>query len=76
MGADAVIAMTPYLNKIQDDNLIVEYYQAISDAARIPVFVQNHGVGSELSVGTMAGLSARWNTSTISRRRPFRSPTS
>jgi len=56
MGADAVIAMTPYLNKIQDETLIVEYYQAISDAARLPVFVQNHGVGSELSVGTMAGV--------------------
>ncbi len=54
MGADAVIAMTPYLNKIQDDDLVVGYYQAISDAARIPVFIQNHGVGSELSVSTMA----------------------
>jgi dihydrodipicolinate synthase/N-acetylneuraminate lyase len=54
IGADAVIAMTPYLSKIQDDNLIVEYYQAISGAARLPVFIQNHGVGSELSVSTMA----------------------
>jgi 4-hydroxy-tetrahydrodipicolinate synthase len=54
MRADAVIAMTPYLNKLQDELLIVEYYQAISDAARMPVFIQNHGVGSELSVATMA----------------------
>ena len=54
MGADAVIAMTPYLNKLTDDDLIVEYYRAISDAAHLPVFIQNHGVGSELSVRTMA----------------------
>jgi dihydrodipicolinate synthase/N-acetylneuraminate lyase len=56
MGADAVIAMTPYLNKLQDEDLILAYYRAISDAARLPVFIQNHGVGSELSVSTMARL--------------------
>jgi 4-hydroxy-tetrahydrodipicolinate synthase len=53
MHADAVIAMTPYLNKLQDEHLIVEYYRAIAAAARMPVFIQNHGVGSELSVATM-----------------------
>ena len=56
MGADAVIAMTPYVNKIYDDELVMEYYQAISDAARLPIFIQNHAVGSELSAGTMARL--------------------
>jgi dihydrodipicolinate synthase/N-acetylneuraminate lyase len=54
MSADGVIAMTPYLNKLQDEELIIDYYQAIAAAARLPVFIQNHGVGSELSVGTMA----------------------
>ena len=53
MGADAVIAMTPYVNKIQEDDLIVEYYAAIAAAAHLPVFIQNHGVGTELSVKTM-----------------------
>ncbi len=54
MGANAVIAMTPYVNKIEDDGLIVEYYQAIANAAHLPVFIQNHGVGSELAVSCMA----------------------
>jgi dihydrodipicolinate synthase/N-acetylneuraminate lyase len=53
MGADAVIAMTPYLSKLTEDNLVVDYYRAIAQAARLPVFIQNHGVGSELSVATM-----------------------
>jgi dihydrodipicolinate synthase/N-acetylneuraminate lyase len=53
MHADAVIAMTPYLNKLQDENLIVDYYRAIAEAARMPVFIQNHSVGSELSVSVM-----------------------
>lgn len=54
MGADSLIAMTPYINKLQDEELIVEYYRAISKAASLPVFIQNHGVGSELSVKVMA----------------------
>ncbi len=53
MGANAVIAMTPYVNKISDDNLIVDYFRAIAQAAHLPVFIQNHGVGTELSVKTM-----------------------
>jgi 4-hydroxy-tetrahydrodipicolinate synthase len=46
--------MTPYLNKLQDENLIVDYYRAIAEAAQLPVFIQNHGVGTELSVSVMA----------------------
>jgi dihydrodipicolinate synthase/N-acetylneuraminate lyase len=53
MGADAVIAMTPYVNKIAEDDLVIDYYREIAQAARLPVFIQNHGVGSELSVKTM-----------------------
>ena len=53
MGADAVIAMTPYLTKLTEDDLVVDYYRTIAEAARLPVFIQNHGVGSELSVATM-----------------------
>jgi dihydrodipicolinate synthase/N-acetylneuraminate lyase len=49
MRADAVIAMTPYVTKLTDPELIVAYYRAISDAVEVPVFIQNHGVGSELS---------------------------
>ncbi|MHB9031822.1 MAG: dihydrodipicolinate synthase family protein [Anaerolineae bacterium] len=53
MGADAVIAMTPYLNKLAAEADIVAYYRAVAEAARLPVFIQNHGVGSELSVAAM-----------------------
>jgi 4-hydroxy-tetrahydrodipicolinate synthase len=53
IGADAVIAMTPYQNKLQDGNLVAAYYRAIAEAACLPVFIQNHAVGSELSVATM-----------------------
>jgi dihydrodipicolinate synthase/N-acetylneuraminate lyase len=55
-GADAVIAMTPYVTKITDADLTVQYFRAIADAARIPVFIQNHSVGSELSVSLMARI--------------------
>ena len=58
MQADAVIAMAPYINKISDQELIVDYFQAISDAAALPVFIQNHSTGSELSVSLMARLLA------------------
>jgi 4-hydroxy-tetrahydrodipicolinate synthase len=56
MGADAVIAMTPYLSKMTDPDLIVAYYRAIAEAAGLPVCIQNHGVGSELSVSLMARI--------------------
>ena len=39
-GADAVIAMPPYITRPDWDN-ITAYYQAISDAVRIPVWIQN-----------------------------------
>jgi len=56
MGADAVIAMSPYIRKITDDDCMVAYFQGISAAVRVPIFVQNHSVGSELSVSTLARL--------------------
>ena len=58
MRADAVIAMTPYLNKLQDEQLFVEYYQAISDAAGMPVFIQNHDapVGTNMPADLLLGL--------------------
>ena len=56
IGADAVIAMAPYIGKITHEDGIVEYYRGISDAIDIPIFVQNHRVGSDLSVGTLARL--------------------
>jgi 4-hydroxy-tetrahydrodipicolinate synthase len=56
MGADAVIAMTPYVSKIHDTGLVLDYFRAIAEAARLPVFIQNHSVGSEFSAATMAKI--------------------
>jgi len=42
VGADAVIAMPPYTLR-PDFETIYAYYQAISDAVSIPVWIQNHG---------------------------------
>ncbi|OGO05066.1 MAG: hypothetical protein A2Y73_03725 [Chloroflexi bacterium RBG_13_56_8] len=43
MGADAVIAMPPYIHRC-DFETIRAYYQAISDAVAIPVWIQNSDV--------------------------------
>jgi len=56
IGANAVIAMTPYIRKPEDEESILEYYRGISDAVEVPIFVQNHAVGSVLSVKTMVRL--------------------
>jgi len=55
-GADAVMAMAPYVRKLENEESILEYYRGISDAVDIPIFVQNHAVGSVLSVKTMVRL--------------------
>jgi dihydrodipicolinate synthase/N-acetylneuraminate lyase len=56
IGADAVIAMAPYVQKVEDEETILAYYQGISDAVRVPIFVQNHERGSSLSARTMARI--------------------
>jgi 4-hydroxy-tetrahydrodipicolinate synthase len=43
VGADAVIAMPPYIYR-PDFETITAYYQAISDAVNVPVWIQNAGV--------------------------------
>ena len=55
-GAAAVIAMAPYIQKMEDEDAIVDYYRHISDAVDVPVFIQNHARGSTLSVKTMARI--------------------
>jgi 4-hydroxy-tetrahydrodipicolinate synthase len=44
-GADAVIAMPPYVTKFGPDD-VVRYFEAISRAVQVPVFIQNAGVAS------------------------------
>jgi 4-hydroxy-tetrahydrodipicolinate synthase len=42
MGASAVIAMPPHLRRRPlSEQVLLDYYRAISDAAGIPIFVQN-----------------------------------
>lgn len=43
VGADAVIAMPPYIRE-PDFETVFAYYRAISDAVTIPVWIQNSGV--------------------------------
>jgi 4-hydroxy-tetrahydrodipicolinate synthase len=43
IGADAVIAMPPYVLPY-DFERVTAYYQAISDAVEVPVWIQNAGV--------------------------------
>jgi 4-hydroxy-tetrahydrodipicolinate synthase len=43
VGADAVIAMAPYIRK-PDFESIKAYYRAISDVVDVPVWIQNAGV--------------------------------
>jgi 4-hydroxy-tetrahydrodipicolinate synthase len=45
MGADGVMAMPPYIRK-PDFDTIYAYYQAISDAVDVPVWIQNASVAS------------------------------
>ncbi|MFN2130051.1 MAG: dihydrodipicolinate synthase family protein [Anaerolineae bacterium] len=45
MGADAVIAMPPYTLR-PDFETIHAYYQAVSDAVTVPVWIQNAGVAA------------------------------
>lgn len=53
VGADGVIAMAPYVQEIEDEDTVVDYYQAIDKEVEIPIFVQNHTRGSVLSVDTL-----------------------
>ncbi|MFQ6042597.1 MAG: dihydrodipicolinate synthase family protein [Candidatus Poribacteria bacterium] len=50
IGADGVIAMPPYIHHVSE-KMIFDYYQKISDAAQIPIFIQNCSppVGTDMS---------------------------
>ena len=45
VGADAVIAMPPYIQRSDWDNIKV-YFKAISDAVSVPVWIQNAGMAA------------------------------
>ena len=56
VGADAVIAMAPYVQALLDEDAVVAYYQGISDVVDVPIFIQNHARGSVLSAKLMARI--------------------
>lgn len=45
IGVDAVIAMPPYVNKV-NFNKLYDYYKAISDVVNVPVWIQNASVAA------------------------------
>ena len=53
-GADAVIAMPPYVTKFGPDD-VLRYFEAISREAQVPVFIQNAGVAA-MNVATLVKL--------------------
>lgn len=57
IGAHGVIAMPPYIHHISESG-VFEYYQTISDAAQMPVFIQNNmpPIGSNLSAACLLKL--------------------
>jgi len=57
IGADAVIAMPPYVRKAAPDE-IVDYFRAVAGAAELPVFIQNYSapIGTPLSAAFMLRL--------------------
>ncbi len=56
LEADGVIAMAPYIEPIEDEDAMVHYYQAIDREVDMPIFIQNHTRGSELSIDTVVRL--------------------
>ena len=57
IGADAVIAMPPYVRVVSQQDTF-EYYRALSAAITIPIFIQNHDApaGTRLSPEACARL--------------------
>jgi len=59
IGADGVIAMPPYIRAgTLSEAVIVDYYRAISDAAQLPVFIQNYSppIGTDMSAAFLLKL--------------------
>ncbi len=57
VGADAVIAMAPYIEELENEDAVVEYYRAIDSEVDVPIFIQNHHTrGSVLSIDTMVRI--------------------
>ena len=58
IGADAVIAMAPYIQEMTSEEALLDYYRGISDTVDVPVFIQTQERGPVLSAATMARIVA------------------
>lgn len=56
VGADAVIAMAPYVSKISNADGLIAYYRAVAESAGLPLCIQNHSVGTEMSAAVLARI--------------------
>lgn len=59
IGADGVIAMPPYVRRrALSSDAIFDYYAALSDAAQLPIFIQNYGppVGTDMPAAFLLKL--------------------
>ncbi len=56
LKADGVIAMAPYVQELEDEGALVQYFQVIDREVDVPIFIQNHARGSVLSIDTMVRL--------------------
>ena len=56
VGTDGVIAMAPYVQQLEDEDAILNYYRAIDREVDVPIFIQNHVRGTVLSVDTMVRI--------------------
>ena len=52
----ASLQWPPYIEPIEDEDAMVHYYQAIDREVDMPIFIQNHTRGSELSIDTVVRL--------------------
>jgi dihydrodipicolinate synthase/N-acetylneuraminate lyase len=53
VGADSVIAMSPYVSKIGNPDGLVDYFRDVAEAAQLPLCIQNHSVGTEMSAAVL-----------------------
>ena len=56
LKADGVIAMAPYVQELEDEGALVQYFQVIDREVDVPIFIQNHARGSVLLINTMVRL--------------------
>lgn len=65
IGATALIALPPYVNKARTEHELLQYYQAIDAVASgLPVFIQNHlpPVGTAMTPSTIRRIVERTET--------------